>query len=276
MATDATDLNREAIARAHPGTRLAADDAAGQVGPQVEAERVLHRRIAGEHALLAHALGAGAALLGGLKNEPHGPVEGLLVGLQDRRRAEQHARVAIVAARVHLSILLALERHVRPLEDGQRVDVRADRDAGRVARAELGHDAVAAGAPHAAVLPRVEGPAVRVGHAERLQSLADDLACVLLAVHELWVLVQAPPQRHDEVAVDGARSAEQRRVARRRTSRRRRQRRRVQKRERVAHRVDVRIGRAVRSAGADGQRRQRRQNPSRGHGGAGFCLGPGP
>ncbi len=100
----------------------------------------LHR-IAVEHALLDHQPGAALVFLGRLKDEMHGAGEIARLG-EVAGGAEQHRRVAVMAAGMHPpGILRGMCKPVL-LVDVQRVHVGAQRDrapAGRVAGQRADH-----------------------------------------------------------------------------------------------------------------------------------------
>jgi hypothetical protein len=85
-----------------------------------------HRK-ALEEPFLDHHPAAALVLLGRLKDEIHGAVEIAL--LRERGgRAEQHRRVAVVAARVHLALDFRRVRDAGLLVDVQRIEVGAQAD----------------------------------------------------------------------------------------------------------------------------------------------------
>ena len=121
---------------------IAAD---GKLRPVVHAVHGLHRK-AVEQALLHHDAAAALVLLGGLEDEVRRAVEAL--ALRHRaRRAEEHRRVAVVAARVHLAFVLRRVRDAGLLVDVQRVEVRAQAD--RILRSAVPQHADHAGAGEA-------------------------------------------------------------------------------------------------------------------------------
>ena len=74
-----------------------------------------------EGTFAAHQVGAGASFLGGLEEQLHRAAEFAFVILEQPRGAEQHGRVAIVAARVHLVIDFTAKRNVGLFVDRDRV-----------------------------------------------------------------------------------------------------------------------------------------------------------
>jgi hypothetical protein len=106
----------------------------------VRAEHGLHRE-ALEQPVAHHLAGAAAAFFGRLEDEVHGAIE-VAVLRQVLGGSEQHRRVAVVAAGVHLPGLRALVREGVELGDRQGVHVGAQSDRAR-ARAvpDAGDDA---------------------------------------------------------------------------------------------------------------------------------------
>ena len=86
-----------------------------------------HGRLAGraEHAFLEHDPGPAAAFLGRLEHEDHAAGDLSLPCGQQARRAGQHRRVQVVAARVHHAIDPGGKRRSGRLRHGQRVHVPA-------------------------------------------------------------------------------------------------------------------------------------------------------
>ena len=191
MRLAALDHDLEPVGGGHEGPGAVAEDAARQLGEDVQAEDHVRLRVV-EDALLQHQLGAGRllldghALLGGLEDEQDLAGEVLPHRDERPRGVEQHRDVGVVAAGVHHPDRLPLpgrgrlagERQVDLLGDRQRVHVGAQRDdRARPAALDHGHDA---GPRHAG--PRLE--------AERAEPLGDELRGLDLAVAELRVLVE--------------------------------------------------------------------------------------
>jgi hypothetical protein len=141
----AAALHAEGEARAgrHHRPRPRRDDAAGARGhgPDVDAEG---RARAGERAGAHHLGRAAAALLRGLEHERDAAGAGRgelgLARLEQARGAEQHRRVRVVAARVHLAGVRAGKGQARRLLYRQRVDVGAQHHGVR-RRPDARHDA---------------------------------------------------------------------------------------------------------------------------------------
>ena len=124
----------------HDRPRHRAELADRQPGPVVHAVD----RIAGElleQTLLDHHAPAALVLLGRLEDEVYGAVEGARLG-EILRRAEQHGGVPVVAARVHLAVVVGAMREGVLLADMERVEIGAQADrALAAARAQRADDA---------------------------------------------------------------------------------------------------------------------------------------
>ena len=140
MAAVAAERRVEEARRRHNSSAAPRHHARRDPRPDVQPIHPFDPRRRLEHALAHHHHPAGAALLGRLEDELHRPVERRLARLEHFRRREQHRRVRVVAARVHLPGRLALEVALHVLVDRQRVHVGAQRDARRLAAAERRDD----------------------------------------------------------------------------------------------------------------------------------------
>mmetsp|Transcript_10283 Transcript_10283/g.32755 ORF Transcript_10283/g.32755 Transcript_10283/m.32755 type:complete len:380 (-) Transcript_10283:298-1437(-) len=113
--------------RRHDRARARRDHARRQARPDMQREEAADSRRVLEDAGEAHGEPSGAALLGGLKEELDGAMQ--LAGgeplLQQPCGAEQHRRVGVVTARVHLTVGAAAERTLDLFVDGERVHVCA-------------------------------------------------------------------------------------------------------------------------------------------------------
>ena len=149
-----------------------------------------------DEAVLDHGEAAGEAFLVGLEHDHHRAVEVARLA-QILGGAEQHGRVPVVAARVHLARRLGCVRNARHLLDRQGVHVGAQPDRGRaVALAQHADDAGAADADMHL-------------DAERFKFLRDDIRGAMLLEAELRMGVKvAAPRGQLRVivpdAVDGA------------------------------------------------------------------------
>mmetsp|Transcript_15974 Transcript_15974/g.51217 ORF Transcript_15974/g.51217 Transcript_15974/m.51217 type:complete len:409 (+) Transcript_15974:159-1385(+) len=113
--------------RRHDRARARRDHARRQARPDMQREEAADSRRVLKDAGEAHGEPSSAALLGGLKEELDGAMQ--LAGgeplLQQLCGAEQHRRVGVVSARVHLTVSAAAERTVDLFVDGERVHVCA-------------------------------------------------------------------------------------------------------------------------------------------------------
>ena len=116
----------EDVERAHERPDARRERAEGFQRPVVHAVHRAHRKPL-EEALLDHHPAAALVLFRRLKYEIDGAVEILLPG-ERRRRAQQHRRVAVVTASVHLALDLRSVRGAGFLVDVQRVEVGAQAD----------------------------------------------------------------------------------------------------------------------------------------------------
>ena len=125
VAALAGDIDLEHVGGGHPGPGLDGDLAGGHIGPHVDAEASVHpvHGAPGDH-----GLAAGADLLGGLEGQLHGAAELPLQVLEDLGGSQQHRHVAVMAAGVHQSLVLAGVGEACLLLDLQRVHVRAEED----------------------------------------------------------------------------------------------------------------------------------------------------
>mmetsp|Transcript_78942 Transcript_78942/g.118657 ORF Transcript_78942/g.118657 Transcript_78942/m.118657 type:complete len:423 (-) Transcript_78942:73-1341(-) len=164
------------------------EGAGGEPGPDMHAEDFLDRRRQ-EHALLRHHEGAGATLLGRLEDEADGALELALVTLEDLSSAEQHRHVRVVAARVHATLRLGLERRsvveVR-LEDRKSVHVRTKRHNWLRSRSNCPDDATFRNG-------------VLVWHSDLVEHSAHDLRGLVKAILEFRIAVKFPPYGHNPV-----------------------------------------------------------------------------
>ena len=131
----------EYVVGAHQRARAHGECAERLARPVVHAVHRMHRK-AVEQAFLDHHPAPAFVLFGGLEDEVHRAREVLLA----RERcggAEQHGRVAVVAARMHPAFVARGIGHTRALLDVQRIEIRAqaDRIAGADCAAEHGNQA---------------------------------------------------------------------------------------------------------------------------------------
>ena len=147
--------------------------------PQVAAVDEVH---AVHDAGVDHRLGAaGRDLLGVLEQEADLAGRALLVP-QQRRRAQEHRRVAVVPAGVHDAVALGREVHAALLADRQGVDVGPQRDHGR---------ALAQPRQHAGLRRALRR------QSELLEALRDPRRRRVLVEARLRMAVQVPPPLHD-------------------------------------------------------------------------------
>ena len=146
------------------------------------------RRAAVEQALLDHDPRAVVALLAGLEHEQHRAGERVATAGEQARRADQHRRVRVVAARVHRALHLRGERKPGLLRHRQGVHVRAQQD--RRPRPRPGeardHRRRALSGPHLEAEPRegLEDGRLRARHREADLGLAVNAAAELDGVVE--------------------------------------------------------------------------------------------
>ena len=126
MATLATHGDLELVARCHGRAGAHGELPDLHAGPVVHAEYCVHRELL-EQAVLDHLARAAAALFGRLEDQVHGTVE-VAVFRHVLGGRQQHRRVAVVAAGVHLSLVDAGMREGVDLGHGQRVHVGAQAD----------------------------------------------------------------------------------------------------------------------------------------------------
>ena len=167
----------EDVERAHQRPRAHAERARGHSGPVVHPVNGLHREPL-EQALLDHHATAALVLLGRLEDEIRGAVEPF--ALRERaRRGEQHRRVTVVAARVHLARHSRSVRHAGRLVDVQRVEIGTQAN-------RRGRPSVAQHADHAGA----GKPGVHI-EAERAQLIGNEGARRRLLEGGLRMRVQA-------------------------------------------------------------------------------------
>ena len=142
MAADAFDRDDRLVARRHERPFAKQQHAGFLARMVVHAEHGVARK-ALEQAVGDHFLRAAvdAAFLGRLEIQMHRARE-IARGREMLRGAEQHGRVAVVAARVHLAVRAARVRQAGLLDDRQRVHVGANADAAlAVAHFQRAYDA---------------------------------------------------------------------------------------------------------------------------------------
>lgn len=98
-------------------------------GADVLAEDGVHMGILHDARLHQLPCAAGHQILAGLKDQLDGAGEPVTEVAQRPGRAQQHGGMQVVAAGVHLALVLAGEGHAALLVDGQGVDVGAERHA---------------------------------------------------------------------------------------------------------------------------------------------------
>ena len=153
VAALAVDGDVEFVARRHH--RPAGDGQLAHVHarPVVHAEHGFHGELL-EQAFLDHLARAAAAFLGRLEDQVHRAVE-VAVLRKMQRRGQQHGRVAVVAAGVHLALVFAGVGEGVELGHGQRVHVGAQANRSSVFRGRAAvapvHDADHAGGAQPAV-----------------------------------------------------------------------------------------------------------------------------
>lgn len=104
VRTDAFDFNAKFVARRHDRALGHAEMACRHARPIVNAENRINRKLR-EQAIVDHCLGAGAPFFCRLKDEHDRAVKLAVLG-QMPRCAEQHRGMSIMAARVHLAVVL--------------------------------------------------------------------------------------------------------------------------------------------------------------------------
>ncbi len=145
-----------------------------------------------QHSLVDHVLGAVEALFAGLEHEAHLAGEAVLVAGQQSGGAGEHCHMRVVAAGVHLAVVLRLEveREVLLQRQGIHVAAQQDRGAGP-ARVEIGDHRCGRLA---------EGDV----EAEAGECVGDPLLRARQVEAELGILVDGAAQL-DRVIVDGGR-----------------------------------------------------------------------
>ncbi len=138
MGALAVHADDAGVGAGHGRPRNDGEAAFGQAGHVVHREHGVTRKQV-EEALFDHAPRATAALLGRLEDDMDGAVE-LARGGQMSRRGQQHRRVPVVPARVHLAEDLAGPGLAAGLLHRQRVHVGADADAARTRSMAKGAD----------------------------------------------------------------------------------------------------------------------------------------
>ncbi len=176
MAAAAVDGDFETIGAGHHRPFHHGEAARRQSRPVVQAEHHFHREFF-EQAFLHHVLAAALVLLGRLEDEVDGAIEAALVAQSHQRlgRAEQHRRVAVVAAGMHLPLVFRAVRKAVEFGQRQRVHVGAQAD---------GAGAAAAGQPgdHAGA-----GQAAMHLDADGLELGGDDIGGALLVKSQFRV-----------------------------------------------------------------------------------------
>jgi hypothetical protein len=127
-AVPAAPAHRDAdfVGRGHDRAGAHRELARRQARPVVQPVDLVHRE-ALEEALLHHDIRAAAAFLGRLENDVRRAV--IVAGLGEiAGGAEQHGRMAVVAAGVHAPLVARAMRDVRRLVDRQAVHVGAQAD----------------------------------------------------------------------------------------------------------------------------------------------------
>ena len=168
---------------ANAGPRLERELARLQARPVVRAEHGFHRELL-EQAVLHHLARAAAAFFGRLEDQVDRAVV-VAVLREMLGGGEQHRRVAVVAARVHLAGARAAVREGVLLGDRQRVHVGAQADGARAAAVLQDRDD--AGRSHAAV----------DRDAPRRELRGDQVGGALLLEAELGMGVDVAPERGD-------------------------------------------------------------------------------
>src|SRR5215210_6209352 len=122
MAARALDHYLEGVRGGHYGAGLRRRYSKLQSRPQMQREDLAH--VLGD-ALLDHGPPSGVTLLGGLEDEPHGAAQPFaqVILAEGASSADEHARMPVVAAGVHLPVYLRGERKIRRLMDRQSVHV---------------------------------------------------------------------------------------------------------------------------------------------------------
>ncbi len=147
MATLAMDGDGELVTRRHHRPRAQSEFADAQTWPVVHAVHRLHGKFL-KQAVFDHFTRTTTAFFGGLEDHIHRAVK-VAVFRQMLRRRQQHGHVAVMAASVHLSWVLAGVWKLVELLHGQSVHIGAQADS-PVARAVFDNAHHARGA-HAAV-----------------------------------------------------------------------------------------------------------------------------
>ncbi len=133
-----------------------------------------------EEALVHHHLAAGDILFGRLEDEMHGTVEVLRL-CQILRSAQQHDGVTVMAATMHLTLMLRLVTEVVHLDQIERIHIGAQPD-GAIALAHLQR------ADHTGF-----GQAAMHRHTEGFERRGDELGGAMLLKRGLGVHVQIMP-----------------------------------------------------------------------------------
>ncbi len=126
----AGDLDVEQAAARHLRARADGELADVELGPVVHAEDLLAGELL-EQPVLDHGLGAATAFLGRLEDEVHRAVE-VARGREVLGGAQQHRRVAVMAAGMHAALVLAAMVEGVVLVHRQRIHVGAQPDGARI------------------------------------------------------------------------------------------------------------------------------------------------
>src|SRR6266702_1978090 len=129
MRAYSLDFNAEFVTRRHDRTFGHAEVARRHTWPIMDAEHCIYRKL-DEQTIVDHCLCAGAALFGGLENE-HDRAVKFAVFCQMPRCAEEHRGMPIVAACVHLSVVLRAMIEAIQFLNRQGVHVSAESNRAR-------------------------------------------------------------------------------------------------------------------------------------------------
>ncbi len=127
VASRADDLEREQVGSRHDRARTG-DETCPVSSPESRCTPATRSAPSRTPAATTSPRPAGRQLLGVLEDEPHLARELVTTLDEDLGRAEQHRRVAVVAAGVHHAGPRRRVRQVVLLQDRQRVDVGAEND----------------------------------------------------------------------------------------------------------------------------------------------------
>ena len=130
VPTLADNPRAQRVSRSEHRARATGDRAAGQIGPDVECESGVGRRIV-EQPLGDHFARAVVPFLPRLEHEQDLPCKAVAAGAQQAGGSGKHRRMAVMAAGVHRALCAAGEVEPSRLADRQRIHVAAQQHGAR-------------------------------------------------------------------------------------------------------------------------------------------------